>query len=137
MLIMADRTANTSQALFLILLRISNSTRDLFVYLLGLNGQQKKPSRMLRSLESCSSKALLLRCRSPCYRLGKEKMVSIRQNNQLSPDPERLLCFLTPTVEHHALLCALMSHWFQLFQSILDPALFPRILKSGSLQGGP
>jgi U3 small nucleolar RNA-associated protein 14 len=78
-----DRTANILQLPFHIPSRRDNSTRDLSGYLLGRNGQQNKRSRMLRSPECYSSKALLLRCRSRYYRQRMGRVKSVNNCNWL------------------------------------------------------
>ena len=75
------RMANTLHLPFLILSRRDSSTRDLFDYLSGLNGQQKKLSRMPRSLVSCSSKASLLRCQSLYFRSRTRRLQSTMSSN--------------------------------------------------------
>ena len=68
-LIYTSRMANILRQIYLILLRQDSSTRGRSDCLWDQSGRQRRLSSMPRSLESCSSKELSLRCQSRCFRI--------------------------------------------------------------------
>jgi hypothetical protein len=60
------RTSNILHQVFRILSKQNSSMRGHCDSLSDLSGRQRKPFKMRRNPEFCSSKALLPRCRNPC-----------------------------------------------------------------------